>query len=196
MISRIPGAPRDPNDVGPRAMSDLVPLDVVERFLLGAGFSVDEVLWADRRLHARPVAEATFWLMRRHMLTRGGNEVSADRWNYFEQTRTTIRGRRQRCLQRITNVGVAICGLPCFVNHRHLVGEVLRFLIPSGVSRKTFCVCRCLAPGCSTYVTASGIEDFLDHLEASHLDMVSPSPEPCAMQADQKGGSIGTLGHA
>jgi hypothetical protein len=92
------------------------------------------------------------------------------------------------------NVGVAICALPCFVNHRHLVGGALCFLIPSGVSRKTFSVCRCLVPGCSTYVTASGIEDFLDHLEASHLDTVSLSPEPCATQADQNGGSIGTLG--
>ena len=152
------------------AMSEIVSLDDVQRFLLGAGFDSSEVLWADRRLAARPVTHAVFRLLRRHVLLKGASkELSDAEWETFAQTRTTIRARRQTCLNRLKDIGVAICSLPCFANHRNLVGNVLRFLIPLGVSRKTFTVCRCTVPGCSTYVTTSGIEDFLEHLEASHI---------------------------
>jgi len=148
-------------------MADAVPLDDIERFLCGAGFSVNEILWADRRLSSRPVTTRVFKLLRLHLFRQGEmREMPADQWARFVSARAVVRARRQACLDHLRNVRVAICGIECFKERPALVASVLKFLTPRGVARKTSSKCMCLAPGCG--VRTDGVEDFLQHLEESH----------------------------
>jgi len=150
-------------------MADTVPLDDIERFLCGAGFSVAEILWADRQLASRVVTRKVFQLLRLHLFRTGSmTEMPAGQWNTFMVTRNTIRARRQSCLDRLRDVGIILCRLGVFRARPNLVRTVLGWLAPTGLSRRTTSQCMCLAPGCRN-VCIDGVENFLDHLETNHV---------------------------
>ena len=150
-------------------MADAVPLDDIERFLCGAGFSVAEILWADRQLASRVVTRRVFQLLRLHLFRTGPmSEMPTGQWNKFLVTRNTIRARRQSCLDHLRYVRMILFRVDCFRAHPHLARNVMGCLAPTGLSRRTTSQCMCLAPGCRN-VFIDGVENFLDHLETTHV---------------------------
>jgi len=150
-------------------MSDVVPVEEVATFLYADGLPVQEVLRLRRRLSSRTITPRLFSLLRQHLL-RGGQpvEVTDVIRQRYHASRRGFEDRRRACLRRLSNVGVTVRHLPCFINRPPLVQRVLQFLTPPEFSHvhQVRCACRLWPTQCSFSTT--DVELFLDHLEEVH----------------------------